>query len=255
MGFHVKTPKRSSGAREFVREHPEEARVAVCTGLTLSRPSCRWLRAHRAADGRRSDEESCCRRAFGKTIQAGHTDLDGLVYASRLTGEDVYAVYGRTPTSSRIFKCGVRQARRACFDPATSKCESSALIAPCEPRYSSQPAATLSLDTRAVDHDVVRSKCDERLHAGASRQVSSRSSRTVHAARETVKMLSLGFFAGSLSRQPAGTHTCSPLSQGVREPQAVQKAHSKRVPGIRYPVIFSGPASQRNPPRRARTTV
>ena len=142
MGFHVKTPKRSSGAREFVREHPEEARVAVCTGLTLSRPSCRWLRAHRAADGRRSDEESCCRRAFGKTIQAGHTDVDGLVYASRLTGEDVYAVMvelrRRAGSSNAEF---VRRGGRA-SDPATSKCESSALIAPCEPRYSSQLAAT-----------------------------------------------------------------------------------------------------------------
>lgn len=35
-------------------------------------------------------------RAFGKTIHAEHTDVDGLVYASRLTGEDVYAVYDRS---------------------------------------------------------------------------------------------------------------------------------------------------------------
>ena len=35
-------------------------------------------------------------RAFGKTIQAEHADVDGLVYASRLTGDDVYAVYNRS---------------------------------------------------------------------------------------------------------------------------------------------------------------
>ena len=34
--------------------------------------------------------------AFGKTIHAEHADVDGLVYASRLTGEDVYAIYGRS---------------------------------------------------------------------------------------------------------------------------------------------------------------
>ena len=34
MGFLVKRPpKLSSGAREFVREHPEEARVAVAVAL------------------------------------------------------------------------------------------------------------------------------------------------------------------------------------------------------------------------------
>ena len=35
-------------------------------------------------------------RAFGKTIHAEHTHVDGLVYASRLTGEDVYAIYDRS---------------------------------------------------------------------------------------------------------------------------------------------------------------
>ena len=35
-------------------------------------------------------------RAFGKTIHAEHADIDGLVYASRLTGEDVYAIYDRS---------------------------------------------------------------------------------------------------------------------------------------------------------------
>ena len=35
------------------------------------------------------------RRAFGKAIHAEHEDVDGLLYASRLTGEDAYAVYDR----------------------------------------------------------------------------------------------------------------------------------------------------------------
>ena len=34
-------------------------------------------------------------RAFGKAIHAEHEDVDGLQYVSRLTGEDVYAVYDR----------------------------------------------------------------------------------------------------------------------------------------------------------------
>ena len=35
-------------------------------------------------------------RAFGKTIHAAQADVDGLVYSSRLTGEDVYAIYERS---------------------------------------------------------------------------------------------------------------------------------------------------------------
>ena len=31
-----------------------------------------------------------------KTIHAEHADVDGLVYASRLTGEDVCAIYDRS---------------------------------------------------------------------------------------------------------------------------------------------------------------
>ena len=42
-------------------------------------------------------------RAFGKIIHAEHAELDGLVYASRLTGEHVYAIYGR---SVRKLKAG-----------------------------------------------------------------------------------------------------------------------------------------------------
>jgi len=35
-------------------------------------------------------------RAFARDIHAGQADVDGIVYASRLTGEDVYAVFGRS---------------------------------------------------------------------------------------------------------------------------------------------------------------
>ena len=35
-------------------------------------------------------------RAFAKAIHAGHVDVDGIVYSSRLTGEDVYAVFDRS---------------------------------------------------------------------------------------------------------------------------------------------------------------
>ena len=35
-------------------------------------------------------------RAFARTIHADHDDIDGIVYASRLTGEDVCAVFDRS---------------------------------------------------------------------------------------------------------------------------------------------------------------
>ena len=35
-------------------------------------------------------------RAFAKTIHAEHVDVDGIVYASRLTGGDVHAVFDRS---------------------------------------------------------------------------------------------------------------------------------------------------------------
>lgn len=35
-------------------------------------------------------------RAFAKYIHAGHTDVDGILFTSRLTGDDVYAVFDRS---------------------------------------------------------------------------------------------------------------------------------------------------------------
>ena len=34
-------------------------------------------------------------RAFAKAVHAEHADIEGLVYVSRLTGKDVYAVFDR----------------------------------------------------------------------------------------------------------------------------------------------------------------
>ena len=45
-------------------------------------------------------------RAFGKTIHAEHADVDGLVYASRLTGEDVYAIYDRSVVKLKVGDVG-----------------------------------------------------------------------------------------------------------------------------------------------------
>ena len=45
-------------------------------------------------------------RAFGKTIHAEHADVDGLVYASRLTGEHVYAIYDRSVVKLRAGDIG-----------------------------------------------------------------------------------------------------------------------------------------------------
>ena len=34
-------------------------------------------------------------RAFGRAVHSSHPDVDGILYESRLTGKDVYAVYDR----------------------------------------------------------------------------------------------------------------------------------------------------------------
>lgn len=45
-------------------------------------------------------------RAFGKVIHASHEDVDGLVYSSRLTGEDVYAIYERSVRKLNVGEVG-----------------------------------------------------------------------------------------------------------------------------------------------------
>ena len=46
-------------------------------------------------------------RAFAKAIHAEHADIEGLVYVSRLTGEDVYAVFDRGVGKLDIAETGI----------------------------------------------------------------------------------------------------------------------------------------------------
>lgn len=46
-------------------------------------------------------------RAFARYIHAGHADVDGVVYSSRLTGEDVYAVFGRSTGRLAVIDTGL----------------------------------------------------------------------------------------------------------------------------------------------------
>ena len=48
-------------------------------------------------------------RAFGKAIYSDHEDIDGLVYASRLTGSVVYAVFDRAIGKLELTASGLRQ--------------------------------------------------------------------------------------------------------------------------------------------------
>ena len=52
-------------------------------------------------------------RAFGKAIHAEHADVDGLVYSSRLTGEDVYATIERSVEKLKAGDTGRRSGRVA----------------------------------------------------------------------------------------------------------------------------------------------
>ena len=53
------------------------------------------MRAGRRADGCGSRPEPCGGGAFAREVHAAHADVEGLLYASRLTGKDVYAVFDR----------------------------------------------------------------------------------------------------------------------------------------------------------------
>lgn len=45
-------------------------------------------------------------RALGRAIHAGHQDVDGLLFSSRLTGADVYAVFDRAIEKLRMKRSG-----------------------------------------------------------------------------------------------------------------------------------------------------
>ena len=48
-------------------------------------------------------------RSFGKAIHTGYPDVDGFLYASRLTGADVYAVFDRGIGKLRLMDSGILQ--------------------------------------------------------------------------------------------------------------------------------------------------
>ena len=50
-------------------------------------------------------------RAFAKAIHMDHGDVDGIIYASRLTGEDVYAVFDRSTERLAAVEIGLLQDR------------------------------------------------------------------------------------------------------------------------------------------------
>ena len=81
------------------REIAERAWVRISTksGMTLTmldlrRDGCVRIGAPTDTVNARNHAEG---RAFGRAIHANYPDIDGLLYASRLTGADVYAVFGR----------------------------------------------------------------------------------------------------------------------------------------------------------------
>ena len=86
MGFLVKKPpKLSSGAREFVREHPEEARVAVAVALETAA-------AQSGAESRRSTVDVPARlRQF--VVDRTGEDLIGVTEAASRLGVSRTTVY------------------------------------------------------------------------------------------------------------------------------------------------------------------
>ena len=86
MGFLVKSPpKLSSGAREFVREHPEEARVAVAVALETAA-------AQSGAEPTRSAEDAPPQlRRF--VVDQAEEDLIGVTEAASRLGVSRTTVY------------------------------------------------------------------------------------------------------------------------------------------------------------------
>ena len=55
-------------------------------------------------------------RAFGRAVHAQHANVDGLLYASRLTGSDIYAVFDRGIGKLEAREFGMLQDHRALPD-------------------------------------------------------------------------------------------------------------------------------------------
>ena len=82
-----------------LKEIDERAWILIATEpgmrltlLDLRRDGCERIGAPTDTVGARNHAAG---RAFGGAIHAEHQDVDGLLYASRLTGEDVYAIFDR----------------------------------------------------------------------------------------------------------------------------------------------------------------
>ena len=54
------------------------------------------MHPNRRSNRYRECQEPRGRARVAKHIHSGHTDVDGIVYTSRLAGEDVYAVFDRS---------------------------------------------------------------------------------------------------------------------------------------------------------------
>lgn len=68
---------------------------ATRSGADFAGPSRRRVHADRRPDRCSPCQESRSGARFRQGIHVEHRDVDGLLYASRLTGEDVYAVFDR----------------------------------------------------------------------------------------------------------------------------------------------------------------
>ena len=86
MGFLVKRPpKLSSGAREFVREHPEEARVAVAVALETA--------AAQSGTERKRPREDVPPRLRPFVVDRAEGDLIGVTEAASRLGVSRTTVY------------------------------------------------------------------------------------------------------------------------------------------------------------------
>ena len=83
-------------------------RDAVLTLVDLRGDGCTRIGAPSDAVNARNHAAG---RAFAKAIHADHVDVDGIVYASRLTGEDVYAVFDRSTGKLAAVETGLLEDR------------------------------------------------------------------------------------------------------------------------------------------------
>ena len=81
---------------------------AVLALVNLRGDGCTWIGAPTDTVNAKNHAAG---RAFAKTMHADHVDVDGIVYASRLTGEDVYAVFDRSTGRLAAVETGLLENR------------------------------------------------------------------------------------------------------------------------------------------------